>query len=228
MNDWDTFISAVPWFLDPDDAVEISAPRKKYGPSPAAAAFFAPLGELLAKASVTDVLVNGTRYELLAWDSADRGRLGWLCPRPTENGPHDIHDEHKELLSFFGGIVERFNEPEDTWLLNLNDALTEREAAHDGSFIQEHKWAFDDVGISLPIEPCEYYSIAREANGNTTLCHRISGRVLLFAPDHCFKHLKVLEGCPEYTLYTINGVGKFRDWVNAVAAQWLAYASKST
>src|SRR5258708_6977642 len=116
--------------------------------------------------------------------------MGWLCLPPTESTPRNIHDEHRELLASFGGIVERFNEPEDTWLLNLNDALTEREASHDGSFVHSYKWAFDDAGLSLPIEPTDYYSIAREANGNATLCHRTSGRVLLFAPDHCFEHLK--------------------------------------
>jgi hypothetical protein len=160
---------------------------------------------------------------LLAWDSADGHRLGWLCFPPTQTAAQHFQDDHRNLLACFGGIIERFNEPEDTWLLNLNDALTEREASHDGRFIQDYKWAFDEAGLALPIEPTEYYSIAREANGNATLCHRTSGKVLMFAPDHCFEHLKVLEGCPEYTLYTIQGAATFRDWVNAIALQWLAH-----
>src|ERR1700722_8153090 len=102
--------------------------------------------------------------------------------------------------------------------------LTEREGTRDGTLLQDFKWAFDDAGLALPIEPIEYYSIAREANGNATLCHRVSGQLLMFAPDHCFEHLTELEGCPEYTLYTINGAGTFCDWVNAVALQWLAHA----
>jgi hypothetical protein len=188
---------------------------------------FPHLRKLLAKASVTDVSVNSARYELLAWDSRDGHRLGWLCPPPSENAPYNLHDDHKKLLVSFGGIVERFNEPEDTWLLNLNDALTEREASHDAGFIQDYRWAFDDAGLTLPIQATEYYSIAREANGNATLCHRISGQVLMFAPDHCFEHLTELQGCPEYTLYRINGVATFRDWVNAVALQWLAHIGRS-
>jgi hypothetical protein len=227
MSDWAAFVEAVPWFLDRDAAVEVGTRRKTRPLSPLAATLFPHLAELLAMASVTDVSVNGGRYELLAWDSSDGDRLGWLCLPPSANAPQNLHEDHRNLLVFFGGIVERFNEPEDTWLLNLNDALTEREASPDASFIEDYKWAFEDAGLTLPIEPSEYYSIAREANGNATLCHRVSGQVLMFAPDHCFEHLAELEGCPQYTLYRINGAATFRDWVNAFAVQWLAHARRS-
>src|SRR5260370_5593073 len=205
MSDWATFTESVPWFLNRDAVVNISAPRKRHALSPSAAALFPHLGKLLAKASVTDISVNGASYELLAWGSRDGDRMGWLCLPPSENAPRNLHNDHRVLLGSFGGIVEQFNEPEDTWLLNLNDALTEREASHDGSFIQDFRWAFNDAGLTLPIVPAEYYSIAREANGNATLCHRVSGQVLMFAPDHCFEHVTELEGCPEYTLSRING-----------------------
>ncbi len=227
MSDWARFVESVPWFLKRDDAVDVSAQREGHALSPVAATLFPHLDKLLAKASVTEVSVNGARYELLGWDHSDGDRFGWLCLRESENAPRNLHHHHRELLASFGGIVERFNEPEDTWLLNSNDALTAREASHDASFIQHYKWAFDDAGLTLPIEPTEYYSIAREANGNATLCHRISGQVLMFAPDHCFKHLTQLKGCPEYTLYEINGANTFRDWVNAVGLQWLSHTERS-
>jgi hypothetical protein len=224
MSDWAAFTEAVPWFVDRAGAVEVSSGRKRRALSPSAAALFPRLVELFAKASVTDVSVKGSRYELLAWDSRDDDRMGWLCLPPSTNAPQAFFEDHRQLLACFGGIVERFNEPEDTWLLNLNDALTEREANHDASFIQDYHGAFEDAGLTLPIEPSEYYSIAREANGNATLCHRVSGKLLMFAPDHCFDHLTELEGCPEYTLYKINGAATFPDWVNAVAVQWSAHA----
>jgi hypothetical protein len=227
MSDWTAFTEAVPWFLDRDAAVEVATGRKTRTLWPLAATLFPTLAKLLALGSVTDVSVNGTQYELVAWDSTHGDRFGWLCLRPSANALQNLHEDHRKLLASFGGIVERFNEPEDTWLLNLNDALTEREASHDASFIEDYKWAFDDAGVTLPIEPFEYYSIAREANGNDTLCHRVSGQVLMFAPDHCFDHLTELEGCPEYTLYRIKGAATFRDWVNAVAAQWLDHAGRS-
>ena len=121
MNDWAAFVDSVPWFLDRDAAVDVSAPRKRHTLSAAAATLFPHLGELLAEASATDVSVNGTRYELLAWDSPDGDRLGWLCLPPSKDAPRNLLDDHRQLLASFGGIVERFNEPEDTWHLNLNE-----------------------------------------------------------------------------------------------------------
>jgi hypothetical protein len=225
ISDWAVFTEAVPCFLDRSAVVEVTTRRTTGALSELAATLFPHLADLLAKAAVTDVSVNGRRYELLAWDSPDGDRLGWLCLPPSEDVPSNLHDDHKKLLACFGGIVERFNEPEDTWLLNLNDALTEREASHDASFIHDYSWA--DAGLTLPIEPSEYYSIASEANGNETICHRVTGHVLMFAQDHCFDHLTKLEGCPEYTLYRINGADSFRDWVNMVALQWLDHAGRS-
>lgn len=227
MNDWATFTQFVPWYLDRDAIVEVSAARIGAPLRTAVAELFPPLHRLLSQAKVTSITINEAKYELLAWDSAQGDRCGWLCPLASEAPPDNVYDDHKSLLACFGGVVERFNEPEETWLLNLNDALTAREATHDASFIREYQWAFNDVGLSVPIKLSEYYSIAREANGNTTLCHRIRGELLMFAPDHSFDHLNVLEGCPEYTLYTINSAPTFRDWVNEVACQWLSHVAKS-
>jgi hypothetical protein len=226
MSDWAAFTEAIPWFLNQGAAVKVDTRHETRSLSPLVGSLFPALAELLALASFTDVSVNDTRYELVAWDSSDGDRFGWLCLPPSANVPQELHEDHRKLLASFGGIVQRFNEPEDTWLLNLNDALTEREASHDASFLQDYNWAFENAGLTLPIAPSEFYSIAREANGNATLCHRVNGQVLMFAPDHCFNHLTKLEGCPKYTLYTINGNATFRDWVNAVAAQWLEHVAK--
>lgn len=116
--------------------------------------------------------------------------------------------------------MERSNEPE-TWMLNHNEVLTESEAGHDGTtFIQDYAWAFADAKAEIPIDVAQYYSIAREANGNSTLSHRVTGEVVLFAPDHHFQHVHPYPGCPEFTLYRIEGAATFRDWVNTVARQW--------
>jgi hypothetical protein len=50
----------------------------------------------------------------------------------------------------------------------------------------------------------------------------MAGDVPLFAPDHSFNHVVPLAGCPEYTLYRINGAAGFVEWVETVAKQWMA------
>ena len=227
MNDWEAFTESIPWFVDAGAKVHVSEPRDGLELPSSVAVVFPTLAHLLAQSHVSPVSVNDVPYQLLAWDAEDGQRMGWLCLVPDAGIPNDIHADHTELLHSFGGIIERFNEPDDTWLLNHDDALTGREASHDASFINDYAWAFADAGVDLPIRPSEYYSLAREANGNTTLCHRITGQVLLFAPDHAFDFVVPFDGCPEYTLYRINGVDTLRDWVDTVARQWLGHAGKS-
>jgi hypothetical protein len=82
--------------------------------------------------------------------------------------------------------------------------LTERVAHGDATFIRrDYAWAFKDASIEIPIDLEAFYPIAVEANGNTTFCHRLSGEVVLFAPDHAFDHVELFPGCPAYTLYRL-------------------------
>jgi len=229
MTDWEIFTEDVPWFPDAGSTVRTSERRRGVNLQSPLTEQLPSLSRLLGTADVTPVFVDDVSYHLLGWNGTDGCRIGWLCLPSVPTGVRGIYEEHDRLLRTFGGIVERFNEPADTWLLNHNDVLTEREAAHDASFLDDYKWAFDDVGLTLPIpiQPTEYYSIAREANGNTTLCHRIHGDVLLFAPDHSLDFIEPLDGCPEYTLYRIDGIGHFRDWVETIARQWLTHVAIS-
>ena|SRR5689334_16705576 len=105
-------------------------------------------------------------------------------------------------------------------LLNHYDVLTEREARCNATFIEYSAWAFEEASVEIPIDLKQFYSIAREANGNTTLCNRASGETLLFATDHAFDHVEILPGCPDLTLYRLLGVQGFRDWVDTIARQW--------
>jgi hypothetical protein len=213
--DWDAFVKDVTWFArGREKTAKLSAlPNRAFGAE--AAELFPKLNVLLQRATITDVSLGREHYELYGWTSAVGVRFGWLCMPPSAEPSSRLHRSHRELLRSFGGIVERFNEPDDTWLLNLNDALTERVAASSdrGSYAA----VFDGP---VPIDSDAYYPIAIEANGNTTLCHRESGSILLFAPDHSFDHIAVLPGCPDYTFYTIRGVEELREWVETVAQQW--------
>jgi hypothetical protein len=221
-DDWDSFVTSAPWFVRGKERMAKLVPLPARSLAPGTASLFPHLGLLMQCASVTGVTTDRGHYELFGWTRSDGKRFGWLCLPPSLAPPTDLHEAHRALLRSFGGIVDRFNEPDDTWLLNHWDALTEYAAA--SSDPEAYAAVFDGP---IPINANEYYPIALEANGNTTLCHRQTGSILLFAPDHAFDHITVLAGCPDYTFYTINGVKNFREWVEKVAQQWAKYATCS-
>ena len=220
---WSQFLEEVPWCPVAANvrAVHVEPPNSWSPRSQEFRRLFPQLTRLLASSTVTRIDAAGGQYVLHSWIVADGEVTSWLSPAPPEQVPAHVCAPHRVLLHSFGGIVERSNEREDTWLLNQNEVLTTGEAEHDGRFIEAYGWAFADVPGGIPIALDAYYSIAREANGNTTLCHRSSGEVLLFAPDHSFEHVVPLEGCPPYTLYRILGGATFTEWVEAIARQWL-------
>jgi hypothetical protein len=138
--------------------------------------------------------------------------------------PRALHQDHALLLGSFGGVIERENQP-TWWLLNHNDALTAKLAGHRATFIRHYKALFDRGGAAIPIVLKDYYCVAEEANGNRTICNADTGAVLLFATDHYFDFVTVLQGCPEYTLYQFKGAPTFRRWIQVVARQWASWVA---
>jgi hypothetical protein len=219
---WAQFLDAVPWFLDPGETGHAgdTAPPGAWTPqSPEFARLFPKLTAVLSQAHVTPVSSTRGEFLLYGWPRRD-ARYAWMCLPPGADDVASLHPQHRILLASFGGIVERANEP-SWWLLNHDDALTKREAGYDATFIREYASLFNDGAASIPIALEQFYSIAREANGNTTLCHRASGEVVLFAPDHDYSHVEVYPGCPPYTLYRLPDAPHFSAWVETVAGQWL-------
>jgi hypothetical protein len=216
--DWIAFTTDMPWFVEPGARVTVGDTKSGVW-RPQDRQFetaFPSLTELLRNARFTPVRVGAFEGQLVTWGRGEASRA-WLCPSTGEK-VDGLFSDHQLLLRSFGGIVERANEPE-SWLLNHTAALTSAEAKHDASFINDYAWAFEDSGI--PIDLAAHYSIAREANGNTTLCERSNGGVLLFAPDHSFDHVTQLRDCPKFTLYELNGARTFREWVDVISRQWL-------
>ena len=224
MNDhWQSFVDDVPWFIQPAERAVVGPlrPAGDWRLPVRLEVVFPRLAALLAHAHTSNVSVGRRDYVLFSWETHD-GITTWLSPRPSPSSRVDLLPAHSSLLEVFGGIVERSQEPESTWLLNTNESLTADEASHDASFIKAAEGVWAEVPGGIPIDTTAYYSISREANGNTTLCHRRSGEVLLFAQDHSFDDVDVLEGCPPYTLYRRRGGRTFVEWVETVAEQWMS------
>ena len=217
---WNAFAEDLFWFVKNRRHIDVGplSHPGRWQPSRSLAVSFPVLARLLSAAHTSSIAIDGDEFVLFSWEDGDR-IPSWLSPLPGAASP-GLLPAHSLLLKEFGGIVERGGEFEGQWLLNTNDALTSREAGHDASFIRDYEWAFQPQPGHIPIDVGAYYSICREANGNDTLCHRVSGEVLLFAPEHSFEHVVPFEGCPEFTLYRIKGGATFTEWVETVAGQW--------
>ena len=218
---WEQFLAESILSDEQGEAATVADARPPGSWHPESAEFttlFPALAKLLGKASVSAVEMDGMEYQLFTWQQSDNQFSGWLSPVPVST-PSLLFEEHKILLKSFGGVTEYVGAPADTWIMSHNQVLTLKATEQDARFIKHYEWAFEGSPIPIPLD--QFYSIAIEANGNTTLCHRVTGEVVLFAPDHAFDHVVPYSGCPEYTLYNIEGVTDFRSWVNAVATQWL-------
>jgi len=217
----------VSWFLTNRKRVVAGplVPPGGWRPSRRIARTFPSLSKLLGEAFTSEIAVDGDDYVLFSWEGRD-GVSSWLARPPCPAPGASLFPLHRALLMEFGGIMERANESEPTWLLNTNESLTETESRRDASFLSDYAWAFESVPGGIPIVLTDHYSISAEANGNTTLCHRKSGEVLLFAPDHSFKDVVPMETCPPYTLYRRKNGRTFVDWVETMARQWARALSR--
>lgn len=181
------------------------------------------LSELLMKSRVTNVQIDNESFHLLGWSDHEGNSFGWLAKPPAFEINKPLCEEHKTLLTCFGGITERWNESEISWLINLTSALT-LEDAQEGfqgweTYIQDMS---NDEGFDSYINPSDYIAFAFEANGNSTLYHKHNSSLIMLAHDHSFEHITPLDGYPEYTIYTINGCPNFVAWVEEVAKQELS------
>jgi hypothetical protein len=220
---WDSFAEELSWFLTDRHRLEVGALVRPGGwrASSRFREVFPTLARLLEAAHTSHVGLDDGDYCLFSWE----GRSwisSWLAPPPAADTDAALLPDHRVLLAEFGGITERSGHPDGSWLLNANVSLIGGEERADASFIRDYAWAFEGVSGGIPIVLEDYYPICWEANGNATLCHRTTGDVLLFAPDHSFDDVTPLEGCPPYTLYRRAGGRTFVEWVETVAHQWTA------
>lgn len=216
MSDVDLLMAQCPWLAGEGADVGVSEPHRTVE-----LVGMPVLAGLLSAATVTPVRLDGVDHELLAWGPPAE-RRGWLCRPPVDDGDVEVPEALRAVWAATGGIVEHFGAVSDSWWwLNCGDVLT-REAA--GWPVEQmlgaYEWMWTDEGLRIPIEAADYVPVAAEVNGNLTLAHRRTGEVIWFAPDHSASGVTVLPGCPEYSLYTFDGVPDLASWVEASAAQW--------
>lgn len=218
MDDWARFLDAVSWFVKPRETVEVGESRLW---SRGAVSGLPALSELLQAAAVTPVAIDGRAYELLAWGGSAQ-RRGWLCLPSPASPSAGLNRVHGSFLAVCGGILEQFGEPA-SWWNNMNEVLTEEAAATPfPEMLDAYAWLWDDEGLTIPIEPSDFYVVAVEANGNLTLVHRSSGELVLFATDHDFDGVTPLPGCPPHSLMSIDELPDLTTWLESTARSWSA------
>src|SRR5262245_27082597 len=123
MNDWQIVTRAEPWLIPSSGKARVRPAGQSFTPTRRFEAAFPLLAELLSNARQCEVILPSGTHLLFAWGERDPGLRAWLSPDPPGVGPDKAAPDHRILFECFGGIVERFNEPEDNWLLNHTQAL---------------------------------------------------------------------------------------------------------
>lgn len=216
VSDWENFLAEVPWFLPVGEAVTVGAERPWHR---GGVAELPELSRLLEASTVTPIKVRDKQYELIVWGAADK-RRGWLTTPPLGSTHLDVHAVQRSYWTLCGGIVEQFGPPV-TWWTNLDQVLTV-EAARTPlvQVLDDYRWLWADEGLEMPIDPSAFSVVGIEANGNLTIAHRLSGELLLFAPDHAFDGVTPLPGCPPYSLLTIDAAPDVSSWIEVSAQGW--------
>jgi hypothetical protein len=235
-TDWEIFREHVPWFARSGENFRIDvehAPScEMFSPSSTFRLKFPMLTKLLAGSRVSAVDVRGATLFLYTWQEASGRRCGWLCESPPKNTPLHLHPHHCLLCESFGGGLEAFNQPNGTWVMNLNWwlcasrslAIQSREIQSIQSYIVD---TLESPKCSIIGGLHSYIRFAQEANGNFTAYRQSDGDVVMFAPDHAHENLVSVRDCPPYSFYRIRQAPTFVDWVEQIADQWLRHIEKS-
>src|SRR5688572_15353694 len=102
---WEQFVAESTLPEEDGEAAEVGAPRPPGTWQPRSAEFtmlFPAMAQLLGKASVSSVEMDGKEYQLLSWQQSDGQFSGWLSPSSV-SPPNSLFQDHKILLKSFGG-----------------------------------------------------------------------------------------------------------------------------
>ncbi|MEC4054071.1 hypothetical protein VSP10_14925 [Myroides odoratimimus] len=221
-RDFEEFRKNVSWFISSKDQVELLGLKECFQLSTSFNQTYPVLTKLILKARILNLKINNQEFILFSWTTKEGESCGWL--NKLENitkDKYNLIDEHLLLLNEIGGIQESYNQPEDS-LCNNQNFMFIASSCHLGieDWDLYYKQACGEEYKLLPSFE-ELICFVEEANGNLTLYDSKTKKVLLFAPDHCFDNVSCLEGQPEYTFYTIDGVEGFVDYVETLANEWI-------
>lgn len=228
-NDFENFKQEVSWLIGQNDSVEIRPVISKTF-SPEFISTFPTLYQLLQQSGSilgVDIVTSKNKksnYYLYTWTDRDGLKCGWLCKAEHIHSEIDVLSEHQLLLDEMGGISETYHHFDtETEMLtdNQNFIFIKSELTKGlGDWNDLYEQVCTDENVKQ-MDTTDLICFAVEANGNEVFYDPNTKQVFLFASDHSFENVEVLNGQAEYTFYTINGVTTFVDYVETLAGQWL-------
>lgn len=216
------FLSDVTWFAKATD-IELIKEEEIIVPYDFTSKF-PQMSELLKQAIKLEIVVKKKRkeiYWLICWTKGNIIR-GWLCLPPECKIGKRLPKSYQIVLNVFGGIIESFGlNSENNFLLNMDSVLCLKDAMHGIDGWENYYYGCcEQESVTPKIDLKKLIVIAREANGNLTLCDSESEEILLFAHDHNFTNVVIYDNCPEYTFYKIRECSTFQIWLEKIALQW--------
>jgi hypothetical protein len=220
-EDFETFKNNKSWFFETSDKIDFLYTENELQLSETFKKTFPLLTELLRKARILKLKINEQLYQLFSWTNKDGFSCGWLNKIEENTGTtFNLIKEHELLLSEIGGIQESYNQPEPGLSNNQNFMFIQSECFVGIGGCEETYEEICNEENKQPIDFNDLICFVEEANGNMTLYNPENKEVLLFAGDHCFDNVEILENQPAYTFYKINNVTTFVDYVETLATEW--------
>ncbi|AQP46292.1 hypothetical protein BW730_00590 [Tessaracoccus aquimaris] len=209
MTTWDAFLSSDSFPVAPETQPAETHAWDRGGVD-GAGTFTA----LLASAQVQPFTSDGIDYELITWGD---GETGWVVTPPSGAVDESASPTQRQVARLFGGIVAAYG-TDDEWWENQRWVLdADARGADFGESVSAYAWAWEDEDLEIPFDPADYAPVALEANGNLLVTHRRDDTLLAFLPDHARDDVTVLDGCPEYSVYTVDDAPTLPAWLDAQA-----------
>ncbi len=143
------------------------------------------------------------------------GKVGFLSVE-VRDVPKSFLQSHREVIENIGTVRDLFNFSNE-YMQNISDAfLCEVPEKNMQLLVEDLAGKCKENPMDIPFAPTvqlqDLTMFAYEANGNVFLYDH-AGKLFLYASDHCYTNVTSVDGYPEFTLYHIQDMQTFDDFI---------------
>lgn len=218
-KDLEAFTGHMSWLFHPSTISDVTETEIEL--SEKFTVTFPILTTLINQARVLSIKIEQQPYYLFSWTNKDNQNFGWLN-KIENNIPTTLPfiEEHQLLLEEIGGIQESFNQPDPSFSNNQEFMFVGSECTTGINDWNDYYEEICNKEEKPQIDYRNFISFVMEANGNSTIYDPKTKEVFLFAHDHAFNNVDLLENQPKYTFYRFHNIISFVDYVEALALEW--------